>query len=118
VIDVSRLSTRELLALYAAVMAELRNRSVTRSWNGPGGDLAEVIFCKVMGWTRQGNSSASFDAIGPDGVRYQIKSRRLTKEKDSRQLSLLRSAQLTSLTREVIVSSCATTSGWSLECAT
>lgn len=36
------------------------------------------------------NSQANVDAIGPDGLRYQIKGRRITRFNGSRQLSAIR----------------------------
>jgi hypothetical protein len=79
-----------LLALHAKVADELRARGITRSANGPTGDLAEYLFCKAFGWEQAGNSHANFDAIGPHGLRYQIKGRRITRFNNSRQLSAIR----------------------------
>lgn len=86
----SELSPPELLALYAQVAEELRTRGITRSANSPTGDLAEYLFCKAFGWKQTGNSHANIDAIGPDGIRYQIKGRRITRYNSSRQLSAIR----------------------------
>ena len=77
--DLSRMASAELLALHARVAEELRNRSILRSWNNPTGDLAEYLFCKAFSWTQAGNSNRNVDAIGPDGVRYQIKGRRMSR---------------------------------------
>lgn len=71
----SALSPAALLALHAQVAEELRARGITRSANGPTGDLAEYLFCKAFGWTQSSNSEANIDAIRPDGTRYQIKGR-------------------------------------------
>jgi hypothetical protein len=54
------------------------------------GDLAEYLFCKAFGWKQAGNSHANVDAIAPDGTRYQIKGRRITRYNNSRQLSAIR----------------------------
>ena len=51
--------------------------------------LAEYLFCKAFGWKQADNSQANVDAIGSDGTRYQIKSRRLTRFNKSRQLSAI-----------------------------
>lgn len=88
--DLSALAPPELLALHAKVADELRARGVTRSANNPTGDLAEYLFCKAFEWVRAGNSHANIDAVGPDGVRYQIKGRRITRHNNSRQLSAIR----------------------------
>jgi hypothetical protein len=83
-------SISELLALYVAVMEELRERDVLRSANNPTGDFAEYLFCRAFGWTQEDNSAAAFDATGDDGVRYQIKGRGLYRRNRSRQLSAIR----------------------------
>jgi hypothetical protein len=80
----------ELLALHAATLDELRQREVVRSANGPGGDYAELLFTRAFGWDRVENSTAGYDAVDWSKRRYQIKSRRLTDVKTSRQLSALR----------------------------
>jgi hypothetical protein len=88
--DLSLMAPFELLALHARVSDELRSRGITRSSNNPTGDLAEYLFCKAFGWTQAGNSKANIDALGPDGARYQIKGRRVTRFNKSRQLSAIR----------------------------
>ena len=89
-IDLTSLTASELLALHAQIGEELRARGITRSSNNPTGDLAEYIFCKAFDWKQAGNSNANLDAVGPDGARYQIKGRRLTRHSGARQLSAIR----------------------------
>lgn len=84
------LSDREVLALWACTMTELQRRGILRSDNTPTGDYAEWLVSKALGLSLEGNSKAGYDAIGPDGTRYQIKARRLVTAKTSRQLSALR----------------------------
>jgi|SRR5580698_8444040 hypothetical protein len=88
--DLSPLTPLQLLALHARISDELRTRGITRSSNNPVGDLAEYIFCKAFRWKQAGNSSANIDAVGTDGIRYQIKGRRITRFNKSRQLSAIR----------------------------
>ncbi len=88
--NLSELSAPQSLALHAKVADQLRTRGITRSANSPTGDLAEYLFCKAFGWKQAGNSKANIDAIGPDGIRYQIKGRRITRYNSSRQLSAIR----------------------------
>jgi hypothetical protein len=92
-IDVSGLSPKELLTLHATVAEELRSCGITRSSNNPTGDLAEYLLCKALGWSQAGNSNANIDATAPDGMRYQIKGRRMTRHNKSRQLSGIRDFQ-------------------------
>jgi hypothetical protein len=89
-INLSPLSARELLALNANVLEELRDRGILRSSNNPTGDLAEFLFCRAFGWDRKDNSHPSVDAICPKGIRYQIKGRRMRLPSDSRLLSAIR----------------------------
>jgi hypothetical protein len=89
-LNLTDLTSRELLALHARVADKLRERGITRSANNPTGDLAEYLFCKAFGWKQAGNSHPNVDAIGPDGIRYQIKGRRMTRFNNSRQLSAIR----------------------------
>lgn len=88
--DLSSCTPHELLALHARICEELRARGLTRSSNNPVGDLAEYMFCKAFNWTRAGNSNPNIDAIDKNGLRYQIKARRLTRFNKSRQLSAMR----------------------------
>jgi hypothetical protein len=90
VTNVSRLTPTQLLSLHAQIAEELRARGISRSSNNPTGDLAEHLFCQALGWTQSGNSHPNVDAIGEDGIRYQIKGRRRTRHSQSRQLSALR----------------------------
>lgn len=84
------MSDREILALWAGTMTELQRRGILRSDNSPTGDYAEWIVSKALGLSLEGNSTAGYDAVGPDGTRYQIKARRLMTAKTSRQLSAIR----------------------------
>lgn len=88
--NVIDLTPRELLALHSQVADELRNRGITRSANNPTGDLAEYLFCRAFGWAQADKSARSIDAVAPDGTRFQIKGRRVTRFNKSRQLSALR----------------------------
>ncbi len=88
--DLSEKSPQELLRLYADILDELRRRGITRSSNNPVADIAEYLFCKAFGWNLEDNSTAHFDATGPDGITYQIKGRRLARENRSRQVSQIR----------------------------
>lgn len=79
-----------MLVPHSEVADELRKRGITRSSNNPTGDLAEYLFCKAFGWRQADNSQANVDALGPDGTRYHITGRRITRFNKSRQLSAIR----------------------------
>ncbi len=74
-------------------MEELRRRRLVRSANNPTGDLAEYMFCTAFGWQQAPSSKKGYDATDDEGVRYQIKGRRLHLRNKSRQLSAIRDPQ-------------------------
>jgi len=84
------LTDRQLLELYCALMAKLRERSIIRSSNNPVADYTETLVAKALGIRLENNSKAGYDAIDADGTRYQIKGRRLTPENMNPQLSAIR----------------------------
>ena len=91
--DPSTAMTRELLATYAAVLRELRDRGVVRTSNSPVGDYAEYLTAAAMGLTLNANSSSGCDAVGPDGIRYEIKSRRLAMGSKANRFSAIRNLE-------------------------
>lgn len=84
------LSNLELLSLHSKILTVLRSREVIRTKNNPVGDHAEWLVSKALGMTLLSNSSAGVDAIDADGMKVQIKARRVTPDNPSRQLSALR----------------------------
>lgn len=80
----------ELLILHSQIMDELREREIVRTGNAPLGDYAELLFATAFGWSLESNSSSGHDATDAAGLRYQIKSRRITVRNASRQLSAIR----------------------------
>ncbi|MDI4665779.1 hypothetical protein K9U40_15820 [Xanthobacter autotrophicus] len=89
-IDLTNISVSALLELHGDVIAELYRREIVRSANNPTGDYAELLFSRSFGWRLNGNSSADADATDAEGLRYQIKCRKLAKPNGSRQLGFLR----------------------------
>ena len=79
-----------LLALYATILDELRDRGIVRSTNNPVGDYAEYLVATALGLRLADNATSGFDAIGPDDLLYQVKARRLTPRNPSRQLGFIR----------------------------
>jgi hypothetical protein len=88
--NLDELSSQALLALHAQIIEVLRDRKILRTSNNPVGDLAEHLFCKAYELQQETNSKAGVDAIGPDGIRYQIKGRKCLPQDKSRQLSAIR----------------------------
>lgn len=87
---IEQASVAELLRLHSEVMKELRRREIVRTSNNPVGDYAELLFSTAFGWALENSSSAGHDATDKDGLKFQIKSRRLTHQNGSRQLSFIR----------------------------
>lgn len=88
--DLSKLSEKDLLRLQSSVIHELLHRGVVRTQNNPLGDYTEWLVSKALDLKLQSNSKAGYDGIDSDGVRYQIKGRRVTQKNNSRQLSAIR----------------------------
>jgi hypothetical protein len=80
----------ELLALYATIVDELIDQKVVRSSNNPVADYSEYLAARAFGLSLVANANLGYDAISPDGVRYQVKARRLTRRNRSRQLGFIR----------------------------
>lgn len=92
-VNTDDLTDWQLLDLHCAVMDALRQRGVIRSANNPVADYTETLVARALNATLATGSQAGFDAVGPDGTRYQIKGRRLTAANKSTQLSALRNLQ-------------------------
>lgn len=84
--DVDPNSICNLFATYNEVMKKLRDMGVIRSSNNPIGDYGEYLISRRLGLTLTEKSSQGVDAIDKLGIKYQIKSRRLSPENRSRQL--------------------------------
>lgn len=89
-VNLESASVPALMELHGAVLEQLKSRGVIRSYNNPGADYAETLFCSAFGWQQAAASKAGYDATDADGTRYQIKCRRLTCENGSRQLGAMR----------------------------
>ncbi|MGY8810561.1 MAG: DUF6998 domain-containing protein [Pseudomonadales bacterium] len=86
----NELTDKELLQLQASVTNELKARGIVRTQNNPLGDYTEWLVAKALNFELQANSKAGYDGVTKDGVRIQIKGRRVTPTNNSRQLSAIR----------------------------
>lgn len=80
----------DLLALYANIIDELIDQGVVRSSNNPAADYSEYLAARAFDLSLVPNANLGYDAISTDGVRYQVKARRLTRRNRSRQLGFIR----------------------------
>ena len=72
--ELARLSTRDLLRLYADILTELLRRGVVRSRNAPAGDLAEYLTATALGGELAPPSEKSWDVRVGDRL-VQVKGR-------------------------------------------
>lgn len=84
------MSERDLLRLYAELMEELRTRGLIRSSNNPVADYAEKVAVEYLGLRRAGKEARGYDGLDKNGMKYQIKGRRITRHNKSRQLGVIR----------------------------
>lgn len=69
------MTSRTLLQMYARILTELVERGVTRTRNAPVGDIAEFLVCSAYNGELAPPSEKSWDVLGPDGRKIQVKSR-------------------------------------------
>lgn len=84
------LSVAELLDDHCKIIDELRRRGVVRSNNNPTGDYAEWLVSEKLGLSLVAQAARGMDAFDSNGVRYQIKGRRVTPRSNSTQLGIIR----------------------------
>jgi len=88
--NTKKLTDQQLLEAYSLVMEELKDREIIRTSNNPVGDFAEYLVAQKMDLKLAVSSTAGYDAKDNEGVRYQIKCRRITKYPKRRQLGVMR----------------------------
>jgi hypothetical protein len=89
-IDLQSISVRELLALWASALRELRDRGVVRTFNNPIGDIAEELVALHYGGERGSFSQKSWDVRFGNEL-LQVKALRRTGTRTRRNLSPIRS---------------------------
>lgn len=92
--NLSEMSVLNLLKLQSSIIDELKRRNVVRTKNNPLGDFTEWLVSKALKLKLASNSSAGYDAVDENGLRIQIKGRRITSENKSRQLSAIRNYEV------------------------
>ena len=89
--NLSKLSSIELLRLNSDTLLELKKKGLIRTANNPVADYAEWLVAEAFGYDLMANSFSSYDAIDRRSKkRYQVKSRRLKKDNKSNQLGVIR----------------------------
>jgi hypothetical protein len=88
--NLHELTPKQLLQLQADATNELRRRGIVRTQNNPLGDYTEWLVSQKLSLELANNSKAGYDAIDCNGVKIQIKGRRITPKNKSTQLSAIR----------------------------
>lgn len=88
--DLHALDDAALFRLYADVMQEIRHRGLSKGMNNPIADYAEKLVAKALHAEVMPQSNTGFDLRGPGDIRYEVKARRMNRDRSSRQLSALR----------------------------
>lgn len=92
--EIKKISDIKLLGLYDDIMEELRDRELIRTSNNPVADYGEHIVAKKLRLKLMPSSYKSADAVDEKtGIKYQIKSRRITIHNSSRQLGVIRNLE-------------------------
>jgi hypothetical protein len=86
--DLSALSESGLFSLYRAILTELKHRNVIRTQNAPAGDYAEYLVAIALGGQLAPNSEKSWDVLGHDGEKLQVKARVVSEPAEPGQLQL------------------------------
>ena len=85
-----KLNNKQLLKLYTRIIITLEVRDVVRTQNNPIGDYTEWLVSKAYDYKLETNSKAGYDAISKDGIKIQIKARKIISSNDPKQLSAIR----------------------------
>lgn len=88
--NLKELEIKGLLRLQASITKELMRRKIVRTQNNPLGDYTEWLVSNALGLKLADNSKAGYDGMTNDGVKIQIKGRRVTANNKSCQLSAIR----------------------------
>lgn len=88
--DLEALSPLALIRLQTQVMDELTSRDVIHNPSQPVGDYATYLACKAFDLQREPPSTSGYDACDQEGLRYQIKFKRLLSPTDKRQLNTIK----------------------------
>ena len=81
---------KELLQLTGKILDELSARKIVRTSNNPVSGYTEWLVSERLGLKLCGNSEKGFDSVDKNGVKYEIKARRVTPSNKSKQLSAIR----------------------------
>jgi hypothetical protein len=84
------LTTSQIFFVKRAAEDILRNKNIIRGGNSTVSSYAETLCCSALDLTLEARSNSGHDAICRKGRRYQIKARKLSNPRGSRQLGAIR----------------------------
>jgi hypothetical protein len=88
--DIKALPPIDLIRLQTQLMDELAARAIVHNPTQPVGDYATYLACKAFDLKREPPSTSGYDACDDEGLRYQIKFKRLMTTTDTRQLNAVK----------------------------
>lgn len=88
--DIKTLPPLDLIRLQTQIMDELAARVIVHNPTQPVGDYATYLACKAFDLKREPPSTSGYDASDDEGLRYQIKFKRLMTTTDTRQLNAVK----------------------------
>ena len=88
--DIKTLPPLDLIRLQTQIMDELAVRDIVHNPTQPVGDYATYLACKAFDLKREPPSTSGYDACDDEGLRYQIKFKRLMSTTDTRQLNAIK----------------------------
>ena len=88
--DIKTLPPLDLIRLQTQLMDELATRDIVHNPTQPVGDYATYLACKAFDLKREPPSTSGYDACDDEGLRYQIKFKRLMSTTDTRQLNAVK----------------------------
>lgn len=89
-VNIKIFSALGLMNLQTQIMDELVARDIVQNPTQPVGDYATHLACKAFDLRREPTSTSGYDATDDEGLRYQIKYKRLMKPADTRQLNAVK----------------------------
>lgn len=88
--SLGNLNISEIRRLHSSTIDELKLRGIVRTKNNPVGGYTEWLVAKALDLNLQPNSNHGYDGETQDGIKVEIKGRRVTTNNPSRQLSAIR----------------------------
>ena len=88
--EIKSLSDEDLFKTYVLILKDMKERKLIRTYNSPVSGHAENIAAKELELKLERPSHKGFDGKDRQGIRYQIKGRRITPTNKSRKLGVIR----------------------------